>query len=194
MRVRAALLLLGVLAPAVAGANIHKEELFMAPSYVHQSSVFGLHVSGARSISHGTPETPARAGSPSYHPHPWSAVLDLSAHFAGDDHDVLSGAVGLRRSFRTRHPAEDRHDPESTYQQAFVQVLAGVVNRKVEGLDGQTDFLAGVGVGWDFMFGKRRKMGLRIQADALFPGFDDVFPRVSVGFVVRRQHKPHAHD
>ena len=194
------------LVPARAQADTHKVDMAFAPfSYVDQSSLFGFDMAigftfKKPGVDHEEEARHAESGDPRYG-HPWSFMVDLGAHFYGDDDTEITTMVGVRRYLwkkreklpeatiqRTRAAGEPVH-PE-TKVALFLQGLAGVSHR-ADLTSRDTDPAAAPGLGIEWMPTDGRRKGLRIQGDWIFPlNGGDSYPRISL-FLVFRQPFSH---
>jgi hypothetical protein len=184
-----ALVLLAI--PAAAGADSHKIELEVAPSYAHLSDLLGVHVSVAKTIREGeetTSSTMAASRTTCPEHYPWTVVADLTAHWKKLGSDQVQDEV--ERSFmagpRFNMPHACRRTP-----MLFLQALFGLDYIR-QGDAQSSDFAAAFGLGMDHLLDSKGYVALRLQADLVVSPWSKLktsYPRAIVGIVFRLEEK-----
>ena len=168
------------LVPAGLQADSHKGDAAAAPSYAHLSNLFGLQASAAKTLDfdddHDAPGRPKIGEAGAHEHYPWAVVVDVGVHFLGPDDET---AWTLMAGPRYTLPHENHR------RLAFVQALAGVGYTRRGGKEGQRGFSWATGAGVDSLLDRRGRYAVRLQADLIGPRSGAVYPRISLGFVVR---------
>jgi hypothetical protein len=177
---RPALVLAFLSCTLTAAADTHKIDGEAAVAYAELSNVFGFKTSFARTLGaegklHG-----------------WAVEGQFTGHFLGDDDSEIGAFLGLRRSWGTSRYLDAEMERQESKQMFFVHALGGVTHRTdVSGLSADDPALA-LGAGYDVMFGKSYRTGVRFSFDWVVAGGED-FPRASIGLVYRVPYSKGAH-
>jgi hypothetical protein len=180
------LVLVVALVPAAASADNHFADMSLAGSAAGQSVLGGVQGTVAFLLGYKKPDFAAPPK-----PHQWSILVDGTAHFVGthegEEVKQFSYAAGVRRTLNKPHRLNKHYLP-------FAHALFGGLHGDRGELKGtRAAFVLGGGV--DYLTRRRAQpdpgytvLGARAQMEWVFPvsgDSHDVFPRFSVGVVVR---------